>query len=1106
MKRIESARIGVLCLCLWVVACPSVVAGFIPEWEATWDSGENDQVFFLAVDSDGNSYLGGGTTTNYFNSIAPFSLVKFTAEGEYAWSKVVPGAVKFGMTALEVDANGNALVGVQMWTPDAANRGTVFKFNEAGSELWRKAFPPDIVFLATEVENIFVSSFGAGVGVQKLDPGGGTLWSQGRVGGSVTIGPNGEVMVWGHRGFAMLGPSGSILWNVTNFPTAALQVGRSGHIYAGGSTNQPFMVNDAFVLGKFTPQGDLVWRRLYEGPRMRHHADPFDELTALAVDENENVYVTGSMKSESSGSVVPVLKYSSDGEFLWRSAARPTNAAQNAYSGQVRPRELLLDREGNVYVPLNTTTPAEPDLLVVKYDPNGTAVARISGTTPTPWRIQMGLNSEDKLLVATSMGDYRTNGDFVLTKYAQVLDTNQPTILKPLRDQIVGEGGSFALEIELEGGGNLAYQWRKNGVPIQGETNASFNIPSASYKDEGDYSVHIAYESGMIQSTEANLKVILLPRFQDPTELKTTILGGDLSLNGTVYSTEPAEFSWLQDETLIPEADKGELLLTDLDPRSGGKYTTFASNNAGTVRHEAYVSVFSGAEVLWESPLDGRATGLEVDSDGSLVAMVAAETEGRWELAKFSRTGVKQWSRELERRSLMALDSGSAILVASVAGILDDSGNLSYELHLDRYSDEGEIIWSRTDTLWHLSDLVVSGSHVHILGWGGGASDRLLVYDLEGNERWRNFWPAGEAARMGVDGSGAVFVYYRAATGNLILRKFSSTGVELWSRTYEQGRPSAIVVSPEGDVYLAAESSPGAIIFRVSPDGKALWKRSEVRPSNNVNLWLNGRELIAVGSYALRGYFSQERFFVEKLTSTGSLVWRGASHGNPYYYNGNTRNLALVQPGTCFVAGPEVTAWSVDGLLLFRMDDLKAERVAADAERVYVGGNKIVALQMLDQSALPAFHIAESKAIEGEPVLLEIQPPHPSVFTYQWTFEGDVIWGATNARYAIPEVETGHAGLYGVIISDNSGARAWPNAHLQIAEKTALAAAGLDIEKGEFILTFFGESGVRYEILRSSDLQSWQPEVEVTAKEGQTAVILKFNPAKMQFFRLVKLM
>ena len=72
-------------------------------------------------------------------------------------------------------------------------------------------------------------------------------------------------------------------------------------------------------------------------------------------------------------------------------------------------------------------------------------------------------------------------------------------------------GREAVLRIQAAGSGTLAYQWRFNGSPLAGQTNAVLLLPAVQLADGGDYSVTITNSVGSVTSSAATLTV-LAPR------------------------------------------------------------------------------------------------------------------------------------------------------------------------------------------------------------------------------------------------------------------------------------------------------------------------------------------------------------------------------------------------------------------------------------------------------------------------------------------------------------------------------------------------------------------------------------------------------------------
>ncbi len=110
-------------------------------------------------------------------------------------------------------------------------------------------------------------------------------------------------------------------------------------------------------------QVDTAWVRRYNGP-----GDSTDQVTAMAIDDSGNVYVTGFSLGTGGGYDFDyaTIKYDRNGNLLWEQRFNGSgNGADHAYN-------IALDKNGNAYVTGASVGPGTDfDFATIKYDPQG---------------------------------------------------------------------------------------------------------------------------------------------------------------------------------------------------------------------------------------------------------------------------------------------------------------------------------------------------------------------------------------------------------------------------------------------------------------------------------------------------------------------------------------------------------------------------------------------------------------------------------------------------------------------------------------------------------------------------------------------------------------
>ena len=129
--------------------------------------------------------------------------------------------------------------------------------------------------------------------------------------------------------------------------------------------------NSDFVTVKYDSNGVLKWYRDYSGA-----GNGIDQPKGITTDEGGSIYVTGYVTISSSGQDWVTVKYNADGNQLW------VSQYNGGASGTDNANDIALDNENNVYVCGSVNESASgADAALIKYDNSGNQlwVKKITG-------------------------------------------------------------------------------------------------------------------------------------------------------------------------------------------------------------------------------------------------------------------------------------------------------------------------------------------------------------------------------------------------------------------------------------------------------------------------------------------------------------------------------------------------------------------------------------------------------------------------------------------------------------------------------------------------------------------------------------------------------
>lgn len=319
---------------LWALAGQPMQAAVLEAWTVRYNNSSNDQAAAVAVDSHGNVVVTGSSRAGLTNSTSDYYTAKYAAaDGTLLWERRYDGPDHGDDSAyaVAVDDNGNVIVTGSSITENPPRHDVDFytaKYAATnGAILWERRYngPANRDDQATglaldAVGNVIVIGFSSNgtnfdyYTAKYAATNGALLWetrynspsNHDDQATAVAVDSGGNAIVTGYSDNGTsydyytakyAAANGAVIWERRyNGPAnrddqaTAVAVDRSGNVLVTGYSRNPTpdSDNDFYTAKYAAADGAILWERRYNSPAGRN-----DQPTALAVDGNENVIVTG---------------------------------------------------------------------------------------------------------------------------------------------------------------------------------------------------------------------------------------------------------------------------------------------------------------------------------------------------------------------------------------------------------------------------------------------------------------------------------------------------------------------------------------------------------------------------------------------------------------------------------------------------------------------------------------------------------------------------------------------------------------------------------------------------------------------------------------------
>jgi hypothetical protein len=175
-------------------------------------------------------------------------------------------------------------------------------------------------------------------------------------------------------------------------------------------------------------------------------------------------------------------------------------------------------------------------------------------------------------------------------------------------------GSPASFSVVAFGTGPLAYQWRKNGIPltdggnISGSTTATLTIGSATNADAANYDVVVTNACGTLTTTAASLAISTVPAITTDPSSSALCTGSPASFNVVASSIIPLTYQWRKNGT--PLTDGGNIsgsttATLSVNPTStsdAGNYDVVVTNTCGSATSAPATLTINTAPTIGSQP------------------------------------------------------------------------------------------------------------------------------------------------------------------------------------------------------------------------------------------------------------------------------------------------------------------------------------------------------------------------------------------------------------------------------------------------------------------------------------------------------------------------
>jgi hypothetical protein len=231
-----------------------------------------------------------------------------------------------------------------------------------------------------------------------------------------------------------------------------------------------------------------------------------------------------------------------------------------------------------------------------------------------------------------------------------------PVIEQQPQAVAVCSGRPATLRVQASGVGPLAYQWRRNGLPVNGATQSEYSITALTPSEEGTYDCVVSNARGGVPSQAVAVAIKPLPSIGTQPANRIVCRGGVTTFSVLASGPGPLTYRWQRNGIAVPGATSSTLVIINAGDADVANYSCIVGGECGSTTSATATLQVVDAPAITQHP-QPRVACLGTPTSFSVAATGAAPFSFQWRRDGAPIAGATQ--QTLAIASVASRDAGS---------------------------------------------------------------------------------------------------------------------------------------------------------------------------------------------------------------------------------------------------------------------------------------------------------------------------------------------------------------------------------------------------------------------------------------------------------------